>query len=71
MIDGDAEDQALNGSEKDLALSINMNVLFDDETRSMSRRRALLKIVTISTDRATSQWQVVLYAGRGIVVIYQ
>lgn len=47
MIDGDSKNKPPNGSEKDLALSINLNVFFGDETRSMHRRRTLLKIVTI------------------------
>lgn len=47
MIDGDSKNEPPNGSEKDLALSINLNVFFGDETRSMHRRRTLLKIVTI------------------------
>lgn len=54
MIDGDDKSEPPNGSEKDLALSINLNVFFGDETRSMHRRRTLLKIVTISTAIATS-----------------
>jgi hypothetical protein len=62
MIDGDNKykprykprNEPLNESEKDLALSINLNVCFSDETRSMHRRRTLLKIVTISTAIATS-----------------
>jgi hypothetical protein len=54
MIDGDSKNKPPNGSEKDLALSINLNVFFGDETRSMHRRRTLLKIVTISTAIATS-----------------
>ena len=58
MIDGDnrykPRNKSLNESEKDLALSINLNVFFGDETRSMHRRRTLLKIVTISTAIATS-----------------
>ncbi|MFC7297618.1 hypothetical protein [Herminiimonas aquatilis] len=54
MIGGDSENEPLNESEKDLALSINLNVCFGNETRSMHRRRTLLKIVTISTAIATS-----------------
>ena len=54
MIAGDGENKPLKQSEKDLALSINLNVFFGDETRSMHRRRTLLKIVTISTAIATS-----------------
>ena len=54
MIDGDIRNEPPNESEKDLALSINLNVCFSDETRSMHRRRTLLKIVTTSTAIATS-----------------
>lgn len=58
MIDGDnrykPKNEPSNESEKDLALSINLNICFSDETRSMHRRRTLLKIVTISTAIATS-----------------
>lgn len=54
MIAGDGENEPSKQSEKDLALSINLNVFFGDETRSMYRRRTLLKIVTISTAIATS-----------------
>ena len=54
MIDGDGNKEPPNESEKDLALSINLNVFFGDETRCKYRRRTLLKIVTISTAIATS-----------------
>lgn len=54
MIVDDGDKEPRNASEKDLALSINLNVFFGDETRCKYRRRTLLNIVTISTAIATS-----------------
>lgn len=54
MIVDNGNKEPRNASEKDLALSINLNVFFGDETRCKYRRRTLLNIVTISTAIATS-----------------